>query len=199
MKSIFKFLTVALAVGSLASCTDDLNLNEPVAQKDQLIATLPSIDDGIVTRVGVIPVGGQGNYVWSADDEVNIYAQKSLVYEQYKLVEGEEGKEVAAFEKKPTTAQLDVDDTKYAVTQPSESGVIYGVSSLDGKALLTATIPASFDWSTLKTADNQTAFVVESPFWGPADVSGEGFKVSFKALTHAGDSREHKGSRAHHS
>jgi hypothetical protein len=181
MKSIFKLLTVALAVGSLASCTDDLNLQEQrVAHENELIATLPDLEEDVQTRVGVVSAVGKGNYVWAADDEVNIYGLNSLDYETYKIVDGEEGNKTAAFEK---TKSATLTGKKYAVTQPKESDVIYGVSSRDGKPLLTAKIPAAFDWSTLTTADGETAYVVESPFWGDAEISGQGFNVEFQALT----------------
>lgn len=176
-------MTAALAVTALASCSDELiERNKQLNVKPgDLVATLPSANAGANTRVAVIS-GGQ--FVWSDDDQIQVYKLDNLNYSKYELTSGG-GEETGVFTKK-SGETLSGDDL-YAVTQPQpkkgETPTIYGISASEsGQAILTATIADSYDWATLDS-NGKTAYKVPTPFWGNAQISGDNINVDFNALT----------------
>lgn len=177
-KNIFKLMTVALTVGALASCSDNLpEVNSLDVKKGDLVATLPGSPNE--TRVAVIS-GGQ--FVWSDDDQIQVYETSSLNFSTYTLTQGE-GSTTGVFEKTTGADQSQSTNTLYAVTQPQNSETIYGVSAdAEGNAVLTATIQKEYDWATIDS-NGKTAYKVPTPFWGEATITGDNINVDFQALT----------------
>ena len=178
-KSIFKLMTVAVAMGTLASCSDELIEKSGLTVKDgDLVAQLPELTDGSAkTRVAKID---GGSFVWDEDDQIQVYQLSSLTYSTYNLLDGQ-GTEIGVFEKQTGEEQTGTD--LYAVTQPQNSNTIYGISAdEEGNAVLTATIKNRYDWETIES-NGKTAFKVPTPFWGEASISGSNISVAFNALT----------------
>lgn len=181
MKSIFKFMTVALATGLVVSCSDELNLEKKAytAQEGDLVGTLYA---PAPTRVAMLDVLTSEGYtpVWSIGDQVNVFSSTQLNFNQYKLASGE-GTPKGIFEPVETNPALLGATDLYAIT---EARYQYGVSAIDansGKVKLTAEIPESFKWDKLATAD---AYALPSPFWGHASFGEDGLlNVGFKPLT----------------
>lgn len=180
MKKYFKLMSLALAVGALASCTDELIDTKKLDVKPgDLVATLPSMQNP--TRVAVI---SGGEFVWDNDDQIQVYKLDNLNYSKYTLTSGA-GEETGVFSKE-SGADLSGDDL-YAVTQPKpkdpKKPTIYGISATDdGKALLTATIADSYNWETIES-NGKDAYKVPTPFWGNATIDGDNINVGFQALT----------------
>lgn len=182
MKRISKFMAIALAVGTLASCSDELIENKRLQVKEgDLVATLP-LTEAAITRVAVVPSTSGTDFVWSDEDQIQVYQLSSLNYSTYNYVSGA-GSETGVFS---TEGEGQSGDDLYAVTQPQNSGTIYGVSANDEqKAVLTATIDREYEWETLDVEGGGIGYVVPTPFWGPAtiDKANGTVNVDFKALT----------------
>jgi hypothetical protein len=197
MKSIFKFLTVALAAGMVVSCSDDLGLEQTAKyslKKGDLVGTLYSAE----TRTAVLDEltynSGTNSWeypsVWSEDDEVNVFSPKHLNFNQYKVADNQLDGEGPGYPKAKFEPTLDPDDELltaddlYAIT---EASLQYGVSAVDptsGKILLTTEIPQAFDWETVAARDN--AYKIPAPFWGPASFGQDGeLNVGFRPLAAA--------------
>ena len=178
-KSIFNLMTAAVALGTLASCSDDLIEKSGLTVKDgDLVAELPALTDATAnTRVAKLD---GGSFVWDSNDQIQVYKISSLTYSTYNLTGGE-GTEIGVFEKQSGESQSG--GNLYAVTQPKNSNTIYGISSDDNEnAVLTATILNKYDWETVES-NGQTAYKVPTPFWGKANISGNNISVAFNALT----------------
>lgn len=182
MKSIFKFMTVALAAGLVVSCSDDLNLEQKAAlhaEKGDLVGTLYS---ETTTRVAILDEMNETGYpaVWSDDDDVNVFSSTRLNFNQYTLKEGA-GTNQAVFQPIEEDPTLLAANDLYAITEASYQ---YGVSAVDansGKVKLTAEIPCSFDWEKLATTE---AYKLPSPYWGNASFGSDGvLNVGFRPLT----------------
>ena len=182
MKSIFKFMTVALAAGLVVSCSDDLNLEQKAtlhAEKGDLVGSLYS---ETTTRVAILDELNETGYpaVWSDDDDVNVFSSTRLNFNQYTLKEGA-GTNQAVFQPIEEDPTLLAANDLYAITEASYQ---YGVSAVDansGKVKLTAEIPCSFDWEKLATTE---AYKLPSPYWGNASFGEDGvLKVGFRPLT----------------
>ena len=182
MKGIIKFMTAAVAVGSLASCTDDLVTSSQQVKEGDLTGYL-EITDQAATRVAYAP--GEG-YVWDDEDAIKVYTVDQLLYNNYKLISGE-GTVQGEFELNGSDKISGSSSKKYAVTEPEGSHTIYGISATDdGNALLTATVKPRYDWSdVIKMGDGteKEAYKLPTPFWGEAQVNGSKINVAFKALT----------------
>ena len=180
-KNIFKLMTVALAVGALASCADNLpEVNGLNVKKGDLVATLPGSTNE--TRVAVIS-GGQ--FVWADDDQIQVYETSSLNFSTYTLEPGTEGTTTGVFNLTSGPDQSESENKLYAVTQPRNSETIYGVSAdAEGNAVLTATIQKEYPWATIES-NGKTAYKVPTPFWGEATInkSNNTINVDFQALT----------------
>lgn len=179
MKSFSKFMTIALAVGTLASCSDEIIEKSKLQVKEgDLVATLPAAEIAN-TRVAVVPNTNGTDFVWAPEDQIQVYKLASLNYSIYNYVSGA-GSETGVFS---TTGEGVSGDDLYAVTQPQNTKTIYGVSANnDQKAVLTATVEKEYNWETLD-ADGGTGYKVPTPFWGPATIDGSNINVDFKALT----------------
>jgi len=179
MKSISKLMTIALAVGTLASCSDEIIEKSKLQVKEgDLVATLP-LTEVANTRVAVVPNTNGTDFVWDEKDQIQVYKLASLNYSIYDYVSGA-GSDTGVF---TTNGEGQSGNDLYAVTQPQNSETIYGVSANnDQKAVLTATVEKEYDWETLD-ADGGTGYKVPTPFWGPATINGSNINVDFKALT----------------
>ena len=190
MKKYFKFVMAVLAVSALASCTDEFmdNQSRLNVHEGDLVAALPSDDsgEGVVTRVAVVD-GMKGQFVWSDDDEIQVYELNNLKYQAYKLTEGA-GSEVGVFAPNGGTGGGG-SDQKYAVTQRGGSKDIYGISATtnakgEPKPLLTAFIAPDYELETIDAVGNKQAYVVPTPLWGPATINADNtISVGFKKLT----------------
>lgn len=182
MKSIFKFMTVALAAGLVVSCSDDLNLEQKAtlnAEKGDLVGTLYSETP---TRVAILDEMNEEGYpaVWSDDDDVNVFSSTRLNFNQYTLKEGA-GTNQGIFEPIEEDPTLLAANDLYAIT---EAAYQYGVSAIDansGQVKLTAEIPCAFDWEKLTSSE---AYKLPSPYWGNANFGDDGIlNVAFRPLT----------------
>lgn len=182
MKGIIKFMTAAVAVGSLASCTDDLVTSSQQVKEGDLTGYL-EITDEVATRVAYAP--GEG-YVWDDKDAIKVYTVDQLLYNNYNLISGG-GTTQGEFELDGSDKISGSSSKKYAVTEPKDSKTIYGISATDnGTALLTATVKPRYDWSdviTMADGTDKEAYKLPTPFWGEAQVNGTKINVAFKALT----------------
>lgn len=178
MKSISKLMTIALAVGTLASCSDEIIEKSKLQVKEgDLVATLP-LTEVSNTRVAVVPNTNGADFVWAPEDQIQVYKLASLNYSIYNYVSGA-GSDTGVF---TTDGEGQSGDDLYAVTQPQETETIYGVSANDEqKAVLTATVEKEYNWETLD--ENGGGYKVPTPFWGPAKIDGNKINVDFKALT----------------
>lgn len=179
MKRISKFMAIALAVGALSSCSDELMDQNRLQVKDgDLVATLPLTSEQ--TRVAVVPGTTTTDFVWSANDQIQVYKLDNLNYTIYDYQSGA-GSETGVF---TTSGNPQSGNDLYAVTQPQYSETIYGVSADDaGNAVLTATIEKQYEWQTLNVQGGGIGYVVPTPFWGNATIDGSNINVAFKALT----------------
>lgn len=184
MKKYFKFMTAALAVGALVSCTDELIDNQKLQVKDgDLIGYLQSPTDGEETRVAYAP--GINDYVWADGDAIRVYTLNQLLYNSYELTGGE-GTQEGVFTLTGDDNVGSSTDKKYAVTEPAGSNTIYGISAENNKALLTATVLPRYDWDdvvTLEDGSEIEGYKLPTPFWGEATVNGANINVKFQALT----------------
>ena len=194
MKGIFKFMTVALAAGMVASCSDDLGLESAKysAGKGDMTATILAPQD-LTTRLAVYDNGGVAKagigidgkkFAWKTGEEVRVFSLNQTAQDIYKCNEG--GSLVADFTQ---VVNANLTGKKYAVT---ESDMIYGISATtkdkEGNLLekplplLTLTIPNGRDEKTyaVKNAwkpEQETPGVTNGknfpvPFWGEATISG---------------------------
>lgn len=170
MKGLFKLFSAAAVVGSLASCSEDLSLNQAnIDPNADLVATLPS---SVTTRVAVTE---NFEYVWNEDDIINLYSKNVGSYGVYSLTSGA-GTKTGNFVHSQGQDMKGIADL-YAVT---ESPNLYGVSvTADGKQKLTADIPF-----TLNQEKEELAYwPLQVPFWGTATISGGQLNTNLKALT----------------
>ena len=183
MNNYFKFMTAALAVTALASCSDTLDFDKQglsSLREGDIVATLAPFQEEAGTRVGIIP-GGQ--VVWAEDDEVRVYSLDKLTFNSYLLDENQPSGQGAGYPTAAMKENIIQDPTSsddYAVAQPRNSKAARISSSDDGKALLEAKIPTEYEWRTVQDAG--VAYKVPSQYWGKVK-STDPFTCDFWALT----------------
>lgn len=182
MKKISKFMTAALAVVALASCSDELNLEKAAVEARQnadLVARLATDNDS-PTRIGIAnEVHEYGlddgrlvdfDLYWSEGDQVRVFTLESQTYNTYKLDPATEGTVEGAF-KKVGDFKTDLSGKLYAIT---EGQFVYSISpdpagNENGDPLLTMTIPSSYDLD--ETYLDETGInKFPAPYWGEATV-----------------------------
>lgn len=196
-KSIFKLMSAAVALSTLASCSDDLGFgNSPILSNADMVATLTTDDDGFnPTRMGMLEVEGDNpwaskgaagwKWVFTENDLVRVFTMESMKYQKYQLIAGANTGE-GQFEITANQPELPEGTQKYAIT---DAQFAYGVSPMeDGTPRLTYTIPYRYT-ATTYDADPVTKNGVEyaanveklpAPFWGVAateDVQGSNGKL----------------------
>lgn len=179
MKKISKFMTAALAVVALASCSDELNLEKAAVEARQnadLVARLATDNDS-PTRIGIAnEVTDNGRLVdfdlfWSEGDQVRVFTLESQTYNTYKLDPATSGTVEGAF-KKVGDFKTALNGKLYAI---SEGQSVYSISpdpagNEDGDPLLTMTIPASYDLD--ETYFDLTGInKFPAPYWGEATIA----------------------------
>ena len=183
MNNYFKFMTAALAVTALASCSDTLDFDKQglsSLREGDIVATLAPFQEEAGTRVGIIP-GGQ--VVWAEDDEVRVYSLDKLTFNSYVLDENQPSGQGAGYPTAAMKENIIQDPTSsddYAVAQPKKSKAARISSSDNGKALLEAKIPTEYEWATVQDAG--VAYKVPSQYWGKVK-STDPFTCDFHALT----------------
>lgn len=183
MNNYFKFMTAALAVTALASCSDTLDFDKQglsSLREGDIVATLAPFQEEAGTRVGIIP-GGQ--VVWAEDDEVRVYSLDKLTFNSYVLDENQPSGQGAGYPTAAMKENIIQDPTSsddYAVAQPKDSKAARISSSDNGKALLEAKIPTEYEWATVQDAG--VAYKVPSQYWGKVK-STDPFTCDFHALT----------------
>lgn len=179
MKYSIKFLTAALAMTALASCSDNLGYEGRVSQvsQDGMTGTLISPEiEGAGTRAGIQT---DGKVVWAEDDAVQVYTLGKFTYNSY-VVSGGAGTANATLKEEEIlnneTSNL------YAVAQPKANLDARISATKDGKPLLMAKIPSEYDWATVQDAG--VAYKVPAPYWGKVqNASAANFSCEFHALT----------------
>lgn len=179
MKYSIKFLTAALAMTALASCSDNLGYEGRVSQvsQDGMTGTLISPEiEGAGTRAGIQT---DGKVVWAEDDAVQVYTLGKFTYNSY-VVSGGAGTANATLKEEEIlnneTSNL------YAVAQPKANLDARISATKDGKPLLMAKIPSEYDWATVQDAG--VAYKVPAPYWGKVlNASEANFSCQFHALT----------------
>ena len=179
MKYSIKFLTAALAMTALASCSDNLGYEGRVSQvsKDGMTGTLISPEiEGAGTRAGIQT---DGKVVWAEDDAVQVYTLGKFTYNSY-VVSGGAGTANATLKEEEKlnneTSNL------YAVAQPKANLDARISATKEGKPLLMAKIPSEYDWATVQDAG--VAYKVPAPYWGKVlNASEANFSCQFHALT----------------
>ena len=202
MKGIFKFMTVALAAGMVASCSDDLGLESAKysASKGDMTVSILAPQD-LTTRMAVYDNGGVAKngigidgkkFAWKTGEKVNVFSLNQTAQDIYECKAG--GSTTSDFTQ---VVNANLTGAKFAV---SESEMIYGISAatkdqfgepltdINGDEwnqplpLLTLTIPSGRDAKTFAVKDawkpGQATPGVEGgknfpvPLWGPATVTG---------------------------
>lgn len=201
MKAIFKLMSAALLVGSLASCSDDLGLGNAAYDKAlsgaDLIGTLASSTE---TRIGITdnvdPETGRltaAQQVWTEGDQVRVFTLDAMTYNLYTLDAASANQQRGAFNKTQAFSAL-TEGQLYAITEdPVEGNKVYSVApNENGEATLTMTIKPSYSLhEDLLTPDGKKVNKFPAPYWGVAKVNevkdGEQLNykldVYFKALT----------------
>ena len=177
-KRFFKLMPVAVALAALTSCSDDLgigNSNARFSGDADLVATL-NTDGDVATRLGMKEVEGHNpwdekaaanwNWVFTEGDKVRVFTMKSMEYQSYELIAGENTEE-GQFRVEANAPELPEGMDKYAIT---DAQFAYGVSPMpDGTPRLTYTIPYKYKAITYAT-DEEGVNVqkLPAPFWGKA-------------------------------
>lgn len=149
MKKILKLFPVAVAAFAMASCSSDdlfgLGESTNIADADGSTITAELVEEG-VTRMGVA-AGGAG-YIWTADDQLNVYSLNSLKFNTYNIKAGA-GTKSATFEVVNDNLGLGTTITEgselYGVTNDKTEKYIYSfAANEDNEPLLTMDMPARF-------------------------------------------------------
>ena len=196
-KSIFKLMSAAVALSTLASCSDDLGFgNSPILSNADMVATLTTDDDGFnPTRMGMLEVEGDNpwasksaagwKWVFTDGDKVRVFTMESMMYQKYQLIAGANTDE-GQFEISANQPDLPEDAQKYAIT---DAQFAYGVSPMEnGTPRLTYTIPYKYKATTYDAEDvvkgdqtfNANVQKLPAPFWGVAateDAQGSAGKI----------------------
>ena len=199
MKKFFKFIPVALAAFTMASCnSDDLFENEQVSLDDiranEAFATLDFNNEGI-TRTG-IEVGtgdnaGKYRLLWSKGDQFNLYYMNSLKFNTYKLQNGAGTASGTFAVDENKNFLVDVlpsaeSSQLYAIMDDSGKGLTHSFfTNAAGKASVSLEIPKRFtQTSGAALADANTVNAVCMPAYakGVEVNANGGVKASFKAM-----------------
>lgn len=171
-------MPVAVALAAMTSCSDDLGIGNNSARFSgdaDLVATL-NTDGDVATRLGMKEVEGHNpwaeqdaanwNWVFTEGDKVRVFTMKSMEYQSYELIAGENTNE-GQFEVEANAPELPEGMQKYAIT---DAQFAYGVSPMpDGTPRLTYTIPYKYKARTYATGDEGVNVQkLPAPFWGVA-------------------------------
>lgn len=184
MKRILKFFPVAVAAFALASCSSDdlfgLGENTNIENADGSLITA-ELDDASFTRMGVA-AGGKG-YVWTADDQLNVYSLNSLKFNTYNIKSGA-GTSSAVFQVVKDNLGLGSTITEgselYGVTNDKNKKYIYSFAANEkNEAILTMEMPAQFK----QTAAAATG-ALPMPFFSKGITVNEngGLKMTYNKL-----------------
>ena len=186
MKGITKLFAVAVAGIALASCSDELNVDQKTTFKNTNADLVGRLEASPLTRIAQDESAGYLNAksVWSDDDKVKVFSLVgALTYDEYEVNQIDPSDpQVAYFDK--TNEPSALGDEKYAVT---ESQMVYAISATsDGKPRLTVTIPEEY------TASHEgKVYNFPVPYWGKVNTyeqQSDGttkLDVDFKATTGA--------------
>ena len=184
MNNYFKFMTAALAVTALASCSDKLEFGQQAisnVEESDLIATLTPFETDASTRVGI---QADNAVVWAEDDEVRVYSLDKLTFNSYVLDENQPSGSGAGYStavmKEDINQKGATSTNDYAIAQPKDNKDVRISSSNDGNALLQAKIPSEYEWATVQDAG--VAYKVPSQYWGKVK-STKPFSCDFHSLT----------------
>jgi len=183
MKKVSKLLMAAVALTTMASCSDyDAIGNGNIPEKDADLVGTINVEDEVQTRAGILEKESGRSFVWTEDDNVRVFTLQALTYHNYSLEEGAGSGE--GWFTSEDKANLTGD--KYAVT---EAANVFGVSAdSNGDAVLTMTLDDICEVSTSETSAGY-AYKFPIPFWGECAETerADGKKrldVSFNALVH---------------
>lgn len=193
-KGIFKLMTVAVGLLTMASCADDLGVGQEVnLNKGDLTGRLATNTKSF-TRMGmyegsISPWQDADNtnwgMVWTEGDQVRVYKVDQLLYNLYDLKSGW-NTDSGIFELQAGEGEkLNIESGKdYAIT---DAQFVYGVSGTpDGGARLTYTIPYKYKAKNSKSDDGEDADIRKfpAPFWGDAKQNSDGtLDCDFMGLT----------------
>lgn len=181
MKNLSKFIMAAVALTTMASCSDDLGIgsNRIKLSDADLVGTI-NVSDEVQTRAGMLETSEGRSFVWTKGDSVRVFTLDALTYHSYTLTGGENS--TTGYFKNYDSSTLTGD--MYAVT---EAANVYAVSADEnGKAQLTMTIDGTCKVSKT-TASGGTVYQFPVPFWGEAEEAttsdgNKGLNVDFNAL-----------------
>lgn len=148
MKGIFKLMTAAVAVGTLASCSDELDVQKAAVQARQQADLIGTLSTGANTRIGIEETDWDNGRLadfelrWTEGDQVRVFKLDNMTYNTYELDPATAGTSTGAFTKK-NDFLTDLTGKMYAMT---EGQFVYAISpNAEGKPLLTMSIPNSYD------------------------------------------------------
>lgn len=195
MKGIFKLMTAAVAVGALASCSDELDVQKAAVQARQQADLIGTLSTGANTRIGIQETAFDNGRLadfelrWTEGDQVRVFKLDNMTYNTYELDPATAGTSEGAFTKK-NDFLTDLTGKMYAMT---EGQFVYAISpDAEGKPLLTMSIPNSYDLDE-EYLELTGVNKFPAPYWGetttvPAGTDADGnptYQVSapFKGLT----------------
>ena len=192
-KVFFKAMAVGVLMTALASCSDDLNVDQPkLAGKADLTATFEAA--AVNTRLGMLEVEGHNpwaegkqagwSWVFTEGDKVRVWSMEAMTYDVYNITGGYDTP-TATFElADPAVQNLDEGKDWWAVT---DAQFAYSLSpNDDGTPVLTYTIPYQYTANSFEAQNTEDADVrrLPAPFWGQAVLADDGtLDVGLKALT----------------
>lgn len=197
MKKIFKFMPVALAAISLASCnSDDFFGNN--AEQEALASLEVTVEEPSVTRANAYPVYDESTkktsdpIIWDAKDVLRVYDASVQKYDLFKF-----NTTTSKFELKNTgdVEQFVAGDYGYALTGYALSYAGWKQDASTGTPVALVQIPATYqstDYEQGTYTDNEdntvTTYKALLPLWGPVEkkadaASNKDFKAPLKWLT----------------
>lgn len=197
MKKIFKFMPVALAAISLASCNSDDFFGNNVEQ-EALASLEVTVEEPSVTRANAYPVYDESAkkysdpIIWDANDVLRVYDARLQKYDLFKFNTTNN-----KFELKNTgdVEQFVAGDYGYALTGYALSYAGWKQDASTGTPVALVQIPATYqitDYEQGTYTDNEdntvTTYKALLPLWGPVEkkadaASNKDFKAPLKWLT----------------
>ena len=183
MKGLFKLTTAALALLTMASCSqDDLLSNKQDIQapeNGELRVELEDLIDPITTRAAFVPESNTKNTVyWQTSDIIKVQDESLVKYDLYRF-----NAKKGSFLNNDADGVTRVGAPKYALFPG------YGMDGeweySDDANVITYDIPQTITYRERADIvdDGTIAFQSEVPMWGDAAAEGEGVKVSLRYLT----------------
>ena len=190
-KNIFKLMTAAVALLTMASCADDLDMSsgQLASGKGDLTATLPGGE--MFTRLGMNEGTANSDYktwkwVFTQGDQIRVFSLNQMSYDYYELT-GAANTNQGEFTLKGEKNKVLGEAQKYALT---DAQFVYSVSpDAQGKPWLTYTIPYKYSAQTVAGEGGADVQKFPAPFWGIAEEDTQTkpgktlLDVSLKALT----------------